>query len=256
MIAAGLLPDDVVQATRRIDATVDGAAGPLPPALRRAAPARQREFAAGRAAAAAALATLAGRTPLPLSDDDMVVAMAVGGAPRWPAGVAGSITHTRAVAWCAVADAARIAAVGIDLEPVVAPARVAAVQHAVTHPGELTGHRWPPAFDACTRLTLAFSAREALFKCLAPLSGRHFDYLDVEVVEVDVAGGSAVSGASGSIVLRLATSLTPAWPAGACVGVRFTLLDRHVATACTVAAAAGPELSARSGSASSAPAAS
>ncbi len=37
-------------------------------------------------------------------------------------------------------------------------------------------------------LTLLFSAKESLFKALFPLSRRHFDYLDCEVVRVDPGG--------------------------------------------------------------------
>ncbi|WP_327292298.1 4'-phosphopantetheinyl transferase family protein [Streptomyces sp. NBC_01198] len=80
------------------------------PAVARAVAKRQREYAAGRACARAALARL-GAPPGPVLRDSHR------GAPLWPAGVVGSITHCDGYRAAAVARTADILTLGIDAEP-------------------------------------------------------------------------------------------------------------------------------------------
>jgi 4'-phosphopantetheinyl transferase EntD len=70
---------------------------------------RRREFATGRACARAALAQLGvpGAAILP----------GTRGAPQWPAGVVGSITHCAGYRACAVAFGRDVVAIGVDAEP-------------------------------------------------------------------------------------------------------------------------------------------
>lgn len=71
--------------------------------------ARAREFAAGRAAARAAMEQL-GHLPRPvLQGPDR--------APVWPAGLTGSITHTAQDALAVVTEDPAVRALGLDLEP-------------------------------------------------------------------------------------------------------------------------------------------
>ncbi len=78
------------------------------PAVARASERRRREFVGGRACARAALALL-GREPvaLPMGSD---------GAPLWPAGIVGSITHKGAYRAAAVARADALGGIGLDAE--------------------------------------------------------------------------------------------------------------------------------------------
>src|SRR5438874_13378259 len=69
--------------------------GPEAAAVASAVPSRQREFATGRACARQALAAL-GVAPVPLD-------RGAGGAPAWPAGGVGSITHCAGYRGAAVA---------------------------------------------------------------------------------------------------------------------------------------------------------
>jgi 4'-phosphopantetheinyl transferase EntD len=78
-------------------------------AVATADPVRRSEFAAGRAAARAALA----RLHVPAGP----VLPGRAGEPRWPDGVVGSITHCAGYRACAVARARDLAAIGIDAEP-------------------------------------------------------------------------------------------------------------------------------------------
>lgn len=70
---------------------------------------RRREFATGRACARAALGRL-GHPPRPLLPDDR-------GAPIWPRGILGSITHCAGYCCAAVAESGAVQAIGIDAEP-------------------------------------------------------------------------------------------------------------------------------------------
>ena len=70
---------------------------------------RRREYAAVRSCARVCLGRL-GYGPVPILPG-------VGGAPIWPAGVLGSMTHCTGYAAAAVAPRPRISAVGIDAEP-------------------------------------------------------------------------------------------------------------------------------------------
>lgn len=70
---------------------------------------RQREFATARSCARTALARL-GVPPVP-------VLASPRGAPRWPAGVVGSITHCDGYRAAAVAYTRDVVSLGIDAEP-------------------------------------------------------------------------------------------------------------------------------------------
>jgi 4'-phosphopantetheinyl transferase EntD len=119
-----------------------------------AAPKRRREFALGRACARAALAAL--------GHDTVLIGRRENGAPLWPNGVVGSITHTTGYAAALVAKAGQFAGAGLDAERV----------------GRVTSNLWPRLFDAveCEYLerlnqadckfaaTLFFCAKEASYK--------------------------------------------------------------------------------------------
>jgi 4'-phosphopantetheinyl transferase EntD len=112
---------------------------------------RRREFALGRACAHAALNQLG---------KDAMIGRRPDGAPLWPAGVTGSITHTDGYA-CAVVtttfraigvDAERVGGVGDDLLPRLFDDAECARLMAMT------------AGDRRLFATLGFSAKEACFK--------------------------------------------------------------------------------------------
>lgn len=183
---------------------------PDAPRLPAAGPRRARDFAAGRQAAADALAALTGREASP-------VGRRPGGAPEWPRGIVGAISHSDGLAVALVGCAERYAGLGVDLERVVAdPAGIA--------PGVLTvpERAWLDAADPLA-VTLAFSAKETLFKALRPMVGRFFGF-DAAVLE-----GLSVQGGR----LRLASDLGP-WAAGARFGFRWRLMGGRVLTATAV----------------------
>src|SRR5580692_7617313 len=80
----------------------------IPAALTTAVASRRAEFVAGRLCAREALAALgAPSTRVPRGID---------GAPEWPTGFVGSISHTAELAFAAVAPAAEARGLGLDVE--------------------------------------------------------------------------------------------------------------------------------------------
>lgn len=215
MIGADLLPPWVAQATRDVSLRTP-VAGELPEPLRRSIVKRQRAFVAGRCAASAALASLDG-------DRTHEVGIGVRGEPQWPSGTVGSITHDAHQARCAAAFTRNATGIGIDVEHRISNARADRVRSSIADRSELAEGLWPSAFDASTRLTITFSAKEALYKCLYPQVGRVFDFLDVAVLHVDAG--------TGRIALRLCGDLSAGWTGGTVVTGRFAVDDTRVSTA-------------------------
>jgi enterobactin synthetase component D len=215
MIGAHLLPTWVAQAIRDVSPRTPDTSE-LPESLRGAVDRRQRAFAAGRCAASAALASLHG-------DRRHEVGIGVRGEPQWPSGTVGSITHDAHQARCAAALTRDAIGIGIDLEHRMSNARADGVRSSIADQSELVNGLWPSAMDAATRLTVAFSAKEALYKCLYPQVGRVFDFLDIAVSHVDVP--------TGRIALRLCGDLSAGWLGGTVVTGRFAVDDTRVATA-------------------------
>jgi 4'-phosphopantetheinyl transferase EntD len=143
------------------------------------APGRRREFYAGRRAAHLALEALGA--------DGTAITAGLRGAPSWPAGVVGSVSHAGGLAVAAVAPASAVWGLGIDVET-LGPPLTPDVQRLVlcggdeTFPGD-PHHRlaryWP---------NIAFSAKESVFKCLFPRTGWLLEFHDV-VVSVDLEAG-------------------------------------------------------------------
>jgi enterobactin synthetase component D len=200
----------------------------LPEALRHAVPARQREFVAGRRCAAAAIARLGmkadAKVGLHGDNQDPVgpnrgsadaVGIGENGAPVWPAGVVGSIAHTDRLVCAAAASTARARGIGIDIEPVISRKRAARVEQRIATRQEITHLMARTGLDRAAALTLAFSAKEAVYKCLYPLVGRVFDYLDARVDDGDALNRD--------VTVRLITSLSAECPRGTRIRGRFVL---------------------------------
>lgn len=147
-------------------------------AVARAVDKRRREFTTGRACARQALERLGlGPAPVPRGTD---------GAPRWPDGVAGSITHCAGYRACAVARVRDVASIGIDAEPNEATPK--GVLKAVSDPGEREHLAGLPGtgsdgFQAHWD-RLLFSAKESVYKAWYPLTGRWLGFEDA-IISID-----------------------------------------------------------------------
>jgi 4'-phosphopantetheinyl transferase EntD len=142
-------------------------------AVARAVASRRAEFTTGRWCAREALAALgAPAAAIPVGEER---------APVWPAGVVGSITHTRGFRGAAVAWRSTVRSVGIDAEVHdVLPDRVLDVVSSETERAlleRLSSARPDVAWDR-----LLFSAKESVYKTWFPLTGRWLGFEDAELV--------------------------------------------------------------------------
>ncbi len=175
----------VLPETVSVGAVAVGAAEAWPDemaAVARAVPKRQAEFAAGRAAARAALAGL-GLPPvsLPRLPDRL---------PLWPPGIRGSIAHCDWVALAAVTRSPILP--GIDVEPdAPLPEDLVPV---VSTPAERASAGHPNA------ARLVFSAKEAIFKAQFPRFRAWLDFADL-AVRLDPGGtfSARLQRASGAL---------------------------------------------------------
>ena len=107
--------------------------------------------------------------------------------PIWPAGVVGSITHSRHYALAAVCPRSHFAGVGIDIERTNRVTDKIAPKTMTEHELAGTDAGWPP-FPR----TANFSAKEAVFKAVNPIVGLMIGFKEVEIVwHQEEAGFSA-----------------------------------------------------------------
>jgi enterobactin synthetase component D len=201
----------------------------LPAALQEATAKRQLHFRAGRYCALRALEALEGRLVT------TVLPQTAGGAPLWPEGVTGSITHTDGFVSAAVARTSQVEALGIDTERIMSVDRAARVSAAIAWPSELA-HMRAIGFDRLEALTLVFSAKEAIFKCLYRKIGRIFDYRDVRIVAAVLHPGTFTA--------RIVQTLSPDFPAQTLLHGRFEINGSWVHTGMVLSSGPPPSMSA------------
>ena len=144
---------------------------PLPPeeadCVRTASAKRRRQFASGRHAARTALGRLhGGERPV----------LRAGRRPLWPEGFVGSISHSDALAAAAVAEGHALRGIGIDLERID---RLGPLLRRRVLTANERRRPWPDSRQG----VLAFSAKEAGYKAVNPITGA---YIALQQAEVDV----------------------------------------------------------------------
>jgi 4'-phosphopantetheinyl transferase EntD len=138
----------------------------------RAAERRRREFTTGRHCAHRALAAL-GVAPVPILTGER-------GAPQWPSGVVGSITHCAGYRAAAVARARDAATIGLDAEP--DQSLPDGVLELISSPGERARLRDLTAAEPGTCWDrLLFSAKESAYKAWFPLARRWLGFEDADI---------------------------------------------------------------------------
>jgi 4'-phosphopantetheinyl transferase EntD len=133
---------------------------------------RRREFTTVRVCARRALSAL-GFGPV-------AIVPGLRGAPGWPPGVVGSMTHCDGYRACVVAAHADVAALGIDAEP-----------HGPLPEGVLPLVTLPAERDALRKLTVTcpgifwdrviFAAKEAVYKAWFPLTQQYLDFSEAHL---------------------------------------------------------------------------
>lgn len=149
----------------------------LPFSLKNAGAKRQAEFLAGRLCAQQAMIFLR----YPVSD----IGIAEDRSARWPRPLLGSISHHREAACCALAHRGRYRGVGVDLELLFSAELADSISYLIAKESELRHLSVPDVSFACM-LSLLFSAKESLFKAVSPIVQRYFDFLDVELLAIDL----------------------------------------------------------------------
>lgn len=181
-------------------------------ALSTAVPKRRAEFAAGRHAAQLALSAF---------DCTAEVRRADNGAPIWPAGFVGSISHAGPWVAAAVAEARVLRGLGIDLELIVSRAVHDEIRARVLSAAELELlERAFPERSELERFTLGFSSKESLYKCLHPLCNMFFGFQDARITALDAQ----------TLTLTLRRAL-PGFRAGCELSGPFLFEADHVETA-------------------------
>lgn len=136
-----------------------------------AAPARQREFAAGRCAARFALRELGIDAP--------PITRTTRRSPVWPPGVFGTIAHTADIA-IAVVSAGPELGIGIDIERV---GRVnQRVESRVCTAGEQEQLDALPRAERSVLATKIFGGKEAFYKAQYQLTGSYVGFTDVTTI--------------------------------------------------------------------------
>jgi enterobactin synthetase component D len=214
VVCPPVLPPAVIVRATEFDEHAQFPGIELPPELAPAVPKRRAEFLAGRWCAREAIR--AHGLPVP-------VAIPIGAhrEPMWPEALCGAITHAHGWAAAAVARRRDFMGIGLDCEVTMSAHTAANVRESIVLPGELAVARGATPNDQVA-LTLVFSAKETLFKCLYPLVARFFDYLDARIVELDAAAAR--------FTIRLEVPLGEAFPAGATFAGQFFLAAGRVYT--------------------------
>jgi enterobactin synthetase component D len=217
VFSAGLAVDDLALLERA--AAAAGVRGVPEAAVAK----RRAEFLAGRLAALDALRQL-GLQQLPERLPD--------GSPSWPKATVGSISHGAGRALCVVARRADFRSLGIDAErllPEDARRELRERICAQAERGLLSSH-----LADHQGVSLAFSVKESLYKCLYPLVGRYMDFKAARIVEAETQPQPGLI--SGRLTLELAVDWSAEFTAGVRFAATFAVSSDHVESAVVLGA--------------------
>lgn len=96
------------------------------------------------------------------------------GAPQWPHGFVGSISHCQDLAVAALAPCSHLSGMGIDVEQILSEEKTQRLRSHILHPAE---HWVTTPLD----LSLVFSFKESIYKALHPFLQRFIGFQEVQV---------------------------------------------------------------------------
>ncbi len=190
--------------------------------LARMAVKRKAEFIAGRYCAAKCLEQLGINT--------LVVEMNADRSPQWPAGVCGSISHSRGVAMAVATCSQEVRGIGIDIENELSVDTAKRISSQILNADELALYQqvYAKSLDFERFMTMVFSAKESIYKALYPRVQRFFGFDAVSLVSLEKNDGD--SGGEGRLVFRLNDSLASDWPARHCFDLGYLSMEERVVT--------------------------
>ena len=190
---------------------------------------RRRDFALGRHCARTALAKLRdGVADDAEGSEAPAILRGEGRMPLWPEGVVGAITHTGGKAAAAVAAQTDYLGIGLDLERMAR--RAGKLAGRILRPEEQTELEGLSDEAREARVTLAFSAKESIYKALNPATGIYLGFQDARIEFLAPAGE-----AEGELRWRLHKACGPTLPEGFSGQGRFAVREAFVLTAVWVA---------------------
>lgn len=203
----------------RISEPADYAAAgvPMPEDLAAAVPMRRAAHLAGRICAREALRAAGA--------DETLVGRDRAGAPVWPAGYLGSITHAGRTAAAAAIRAGACRGLGLDYEIGMTGEVADEISDLVLRPADRRGIAGLAGISIEEGATLVFSLKESLYKAIAPSLGTFTGFEDAEIVRI--GGGRAR--------LRLVRRLADALPDGTEVDCVYALSGGIVRTLAVLA---------------------
>ena len=148
----------------------------LPENLVKAHPNRQQQFLLGRYCAHKALfkSGLVGECSIPIGND---------GAPVWPQGFCGSITHCEGYVKAVTSLCKYYISLGVDSQTVMNEKTYNNIVSKILTPNEqnikING------YSNYELATLIFSSKESIYKCLRPISQRFFGFQAAEITSID-----------------------------------------------------------------------
>ena len=218
--AAGITPDVLTLAWCKFDQHQwyaelhDSWQLPLPAVLQNAVTKRKAEHLASR--------WLAQQTLTQLGMADFVLHNAPDRSPIWPIGVQGSLSHTRSHALIAVTREAMC--VGVDIEQHMAEETAFETAELLMQPAEQALLKQQP-LPFAQAATLLFSLKESVYKALWPQLHQPMDFLQAELMTIDISQGLAT--------LRLCQNFALGFTRTTSLHARFWLNDAHVMTLLT-----------------------
>lgn len=181
-IARGMVPDTVAVAQTDPRLTWNNLHPEEAPALAKMVVNRKREYAAGRAAAHAALGQLSVFNAPVIAGHDR--------APIWPEKTIGSISHTNSVCLALAAHKHNVRSIGVDVEPYEALEPY--LLKTICNSDEIKWLDKQPVSHRNHLAKLIFSAKECIYKCQYPLTKQMLSFHAV-YIQVNKSAGTFIA---------------------------------------------------------------
>lgn len=149
------------------------------------------------------------------------VGSASDGAPIWPTGFCGSLSHSSEYAIAVIAPSAGVKIPGVDIEA-FSPPGIKEIADVFTTSEERQYLLSIDEVDIESALLIAFSAKESLYKSLYPDIGVFLDFDAAFLCELDVE--------KKMFILILTRTLSPDYLAGRVISGHYDIVRRNVIT--------------------------